>query len=109
MSEPAAKLDYATLRPVVPALVLQRIALVCGILPMCVGVGCLILYAATSNDDFIVGGLITLVGGSICFAVGAICISIYQFQALRSAPEDKPLARRRYRIALIILVANFPL
>ncbi len=59
---------------------LYRIAMLCGILPMTVGVSIYILYEITRWDVLVLAGLFTVYGGLACAALGFICIIAYAFK-----------------------------
>lgn len=74
-----------------------RLALVLGLVPLCCGIGILLLWMATRWEALMMLGLLTICVGVILVLAGAIY--------LRAAPGRDP---RRRRAAKWVLWANFP-
>ena len=111
MSGPAVSpLDYQRRRPaVVPTESLVKLGLLCGVVPLVIGVGCFLLFVVLDSDVFSFIGFFTLLGGVGCFGLGAVCLGVYRFQIARAAPEDAAPARRRFRVAATVLVLDLPI
>lgn len=85
-----------------------RIALLCGLLPLLVGVSLFVLWLITRWDWLMVGGFLTLYGGLASFLIGAIALTRYCWAACRSA---NPPRRKWIPAALAcaaLLLSNFP-
>ena len=85
-----------------------RIALLCGLLPLLVGVSLFVLWIITGWDWLMVGGFFTLYGGLASFLIGAIALARYCWAACRSAD---PQGRKWVPAALAcaaLLLSNFP-
>src|SRR5688500_9700170 len=102
------KLDYANVNEITPTHVPYFIGLVCGIVPLGAGVLSLGLYAVTAERLYELTWFLTLLAGAICFVLGGICLAAYRRQARKASPDFAALMRKRFRIALFILLVNLP-
>jgi hypothetical protein len=103
----SAVLDYAhagEFRAHPALLTLSRIA---GIAPLTLGVGELLLFVLTGSPAFALAGFYTLILGGVVVVCGLVFVLIYLRQAKR-ANLDRTESLRRGRIALLILILNFP-
>jgi len=84
------------------------IALICGALPLIVGVSTWLNWLITRWSGCIVIGIFTLLGGVVLFVVGTIALACYGWLTYRS----KALSRRRFWFSLLgcagLLLVNFP-
>lgn len=85
-----------------------RVALICGTLPLLVGVSIFVLWLVTRWDWLTLAGFYTLFGGVVIFLVGVVALACYCGQAFQ-APN---LPRRRLWLSTIacagLLLSNFP-
>jgi hypothetical protein len=85
-----------------------RIALLCGLTPLVLGVTVFALWLRTRSDALMIVGAFVLWGGVALFAVGAIALLV----ALRAASRDPSVSARRLRWSAIacaaLLLVNFP-
>lgn len=85
-----------------------RIALLCGLLPLLVGLSLFVLWIITRWDWLVVGGFVTLYGGLVSVLIGAIALARYCWAAARIA--DPP--RRNWVPSALacaaLLLSNFP-
>lgn len=84
-----------------------RIALICGALPLLVGVSLFLLWLIARWDWLMIAGIFTLYGGVAIFFIGAIALARFCWLAFRS-PE---LPRRRLWLSTLgcaaLLLSNF--
>ncbi len=85
-----------------------RVALICGALPLLVGVSIFLLWLITRWDWLMVAGVCTLYGGVAVFLLGVLALA--RFCWLASRPPDLP-RQRLWRSTLAgagLLLSNFP-
>jgi hypothetical protein len=92
-----------------PSVALHYVALACGLLPLGIGTAIFVLYLFFRFEDLAVYGIFTILGGTCLALIGFVCAGVYFFQAGRAAPEDGAVARRRVKIDVGIILANFPI
>ena len=85
-----------------------RIALICGVLPLLVGVSLFLVWLITRWDWLMMAGIITLYAGVAVFFIGAIALVRFCWLAFRT-PD---LPRRRLWLSTLgcaaLLLLNFP-
>jgi hypothetical protein len=85
-----------------------RIALICGTLPLIVGVSVYLFWLMTRWYGWVVMGVFTLLFGVILFLVGTVALARFVWLAFRTSG----LSRRRLWFSTLaclgLLVANFP-
>lgn len=67
-----------------------RRTLLCALIPLMIGVGCLLGYWSTRIDLFVGLGLLALVFGAICFVIGFLSWSKYRLSGQLGDVENKP-------------------
>lgn len=84
-----------------------RIALLCGALPLIVGIGIYILWLVTEWDPLMVAGIFTIWGGLACVAIGFVCAAIYAVKLRATGASPSPIARRVAK-PLGLMLLNLP-
>lgn len=114
MSHPI--LDYeAPTRRFDPARAIRayRLALICGALPLVVGIGIFLLWLVTDWNGLRIAGIVMIYGGLVIFALGAGALARFWWLTFRpnELPPDWP--RRRVRrsttLCALLLLSNFPM
>ena len=83
------------------------LALVCGAVPLGVGTSVFVIWLATRAPGLVIAGLMTIYAGLACFGIGILALARFRAKA-RSSSQPPAEIRRRTRLALILLLANFP-
>ena len=85
-----------------------RVALICGALPLLVGISIFLLWLLTRWDWLMLAGLFTLYGGLAIFLIGSISLGRFCWLAFRATE----LSQRRLWISTLgcaaLLLSNFP-
>lgn len=81
------------------------LAIVCGLIPMVLGSAVFAAWLETDSDSLEIVGIVAIYLGLPLFAVGVVALVVFTAAARKS----EIAYRRSTAIALIILVANFPL
>lgn len=81
--------------------------LFCAIAPMVTGVGILALYVITRDDRLPVAGVLFLGIGFALVLIGGGLLVWYQSQQKRAKLIEPAILRKRIRLAIILLLANF--
>lgn len=85
-----------------------RVALICGALPLLVGISIFVLWLITRWDWLMLAGIYTLYGGVAIFLIGAFALARFCWLAFRTSD----LPRRRLWLSTFacsgLLLSNFP-
>lgn len=85
-----------------------RIALICGALPLLLGVGIFLLWLATRRDALAIAGIYLIYLGLALFVVGLAALAVYGRKASRSREISRGKLLGNLATALVLLLANFP-
>ncbi|MEM1041776.1 MAG: hypothetical protein AAGI91_04020 [Bacteroidota bacterium] len=85
-------------------IVFYRVAMLCGILPMTVGVAVYLLYEITRWDSLPLIGMFTIRGGLVSVAIGFVCVIAYAFKRHAVGQLWGP----RVGKAVSVMVLNIP-
>lgn len=107
MTVPTLSYDSPT-RPT-PSVWLHYVALTCGLIPLGAGTIIFLAFLAFRHLDIAFLGLVTILVGTCLAFVGVTCAGVYLFQAKRADPDVGTVARRRAKIDLAVIIANFPI
>ena len=107
MTAPLLSYDSPT-RPT-PSVWLHYVALTCGLIPLGAGTTIFLAFLVFRHFDIAMLGFITILVGTCLAFVGVVCAGVYLFQGRRADPDEGILARRRAKIDLAIIIANFPI
>lgn len=86
-----------------------RVALVCGLLPILVGVSIFLLWLVMRWEWLIAAGIFTLYGGVALFFIGSVALACFCWFAFRSSD----VSRKRLLFSTLgcaaLLLSNFPI
>jgi len=85
-----------------------RIAVICGFIPLLVGISIFVIWLITRSDWLMLAGLLTIYGGIALFVVGAIALFRFWFMAHREPDYSK---KKRWIATVLcfgLLLINFP-
>ncbi len=85
-----------------------RIALICGALPLVVGITVFVLWVCTDSEFFVTAGAFTVMGGLVCFVTGVLALAYYSWGAFRQPDYPKKKAWISTLACLGLLFSNFP-
>lgn len=109
IEEARVSLTYAAPQHALPRVALYRVAQFCWIAPLVFGVGCLGLYAVTSNQTVAILGFFTMLIGAGLFGIGMICLIVFWALLLRCAVDVSRRWSKRSAVLLGLLILNFPI
>jgi hypothetical protein len=84
-----------------------RLAIGCGVTPLCVGTVALVGYLLTRAEAFAMTGFLTMPAGVLLFVIGAVALVYYVSTVWRRGERLGPRTRRT-AVAACLLLANFP-
>ena len=82
-----------------------RAALLCGLLPLVVGVAIFVAWYATRAPWLVDAGLFNIGAGLLVVCVGLLCLMAY---VLRARASRTPGWKGRAAVAVLVVLANFP-
>lgn len=85
-----------------------KVALVCGVAPLIVGVATFLLWLLTRWDTLMSFGLVVVIVSHIFFIVGCLAVVVYVRQARRDAKAPRLAIWFRALGATLLLLVNFP-
>ena len=92
-----------------PVVILYRIARICWLFPLAIGVASLALYVLTRRQGWAVVGLYTLLIGGIALGVGVVCLLVFSTLLKRCAPDVREAWSRKANRLFVLLLLNVPI
>ena len=83
----------------------HRISLICGLMPLSIGIVIFLAWFATRAQWLTVAGIVNLYAGLALFCIGVISLAVYFYKARRSAIAGY---WKKSIVTLAILFSNFP-
>jgi hypothetical protein len=105
----AAPLAYAVPEHVRPRVALYRVAQVCWLVPLGIGLFVTLLFVLTRAEFFALFGFLTLFGGAALFGIGAICLVVFWSLLRNCSTDDRRLWSKRAWILFGLMLLNFPI
>lgn len=90
-------------------LVLHGIAMICGFVPLVAGSVVFLLYLLIRDQALTGIGLVVIFIGLCCAFIGLVCAGIFYYQAKSADPAEATIAKRRAKLDIAIILANFPI
>ena len=105
----AAPLAYAVPEHPRPRVALYRVAQLCWVVPLTIGVLVTLLFVLTRAEFFALFGFVTLFGGAALFGIGAICLVMFRALLRNCSTDDRRLWSKRAWILFGLMLLNFPI
>jgi hypothetical protein len=105
----ALPLAYAGAAYADPVVMLYRIARICWLFPLAIGVASLAPYVLTRRQGWVIVGLYTLLVGGIALGVGVVCLLVFTTLLRRCAPDVREAWSLKSNRLFVRLLMNVPI